>query len=79
MAIRKWDLDGRITRNHAEPVFGETQISNYLRPQHAGDIGCRGDAATWSNLLSDAAAADHLSAFEYERGEAGTRQVSGRG
>jgi len=59
-------------------MIGQTQVGNYFRPKHAGDIGSCGRSAPGGNFFGYATAPKNFPAFEHESGKARTREVSCR-
>ena len=60
-------------------MAGQSKLRNHLRPQHAGNIGCRGDAAAGSDFFRDAASAHDFAPLQHQHREPGARQIRRRG
>jgi len=66
-------------RHHSQTVFGQLQVVNYFRAQHAGDIRSSGRATAGRDLFGHATSADNVAALYHQRRESGARQIAGGG
>ena len=81
IAVVECGLNPRVARDHFQTVRFEFEIAYDRRPQHARDVGSRGDAASRCeiriDLFSNSAAADNIPALEYEDTLSGPGEIRG--
>ncbi len=78
LSIGEGNLNCRIARNHAQPMIGQAEFRNHLRPQHAGNIRSSRHPAARSNLLRHATSADNFTPLQHQRGKSAACQIRGR-
>jgi len=79
MAVRERNLEGGIAWDHAQSVIGEMEIADDFGAEHACDVRSGGGSTARGDLLSDAAAADDVAAFEDEGRVSGASEIGGGG
>ncbi len=81
VTVVKCSLNPRVAGDHLQTVRSELEIAYDRRPQHAGDVGGRGDAASRCeigiDLFGDGAAADNIPALEHEDTLPGPGEIGG--